>query len=560
MGLRRIAIFPVRLLVLCLLVSFFAPVAVISSTLAFAASNPITITSQTDTIHFPQSLDFQMSARDGTSTITKAIIYIQYGYSVDGTFPTQRVAKLTPGHTVTVDWHENTTGTNFLPAGTSVSYYWLLYDNNGNSYTGQKQQFHTIDTRFPWQHLTQGFLQVNWYNRPQDFGQNILGQASTAVTRISHTLGGGLKAPINLWVYQTDQDFHGSLSPDTHEWVGGIAFPTLEEASIVVMDTSDETLVRDMPHELTHLIFHQLIGEGSYPPTWFDEGLAVYNQQYHEAEMTSRLQQALNTHTLLPLNQISLDFPADANQAYLAYAQSWNLVSYMYSTFGQPKMGALIQQMSDQRTDFGRDLELVLNMDQDHLENQWHLALHQPPTLPADELTPTPQPKHTTQPVQVTITDNNSSLLISVGIALVLLPLAGITFIFINQRRKRQKTLAVQTAQQIVSANRQAPQVLPQQQPYAQPQRQPYPPKAAYPNYPAYQPYPPNSQLPHTPVSPPQEWSPSYPTADPGRSNGNGAYSQSRPQVPQVPQSQPQPFVPGQEYLNQPPRKQAPQE
>ena len=87
----------------------------------------------------------------------------------------------------------------------------------------------------------------------------------------------------------SDQDFHGSLAPGSYEWVGGEALPLLHEASIVVIDYSDHTLRRDMPHELTHLVFHELIAQGITPPTWFDEGLAVYNQDYREARVASTL-------------------------------------------------------------------------------------------------------------------------------------------------------------------------------------------------------------------------------------------------------------------------------
>jgi hypothetical protein len=342
-------------------------------------------------------------------------------------------------------------------------------------------------------------LQVNWYNRPLDFGQAVMAEASADITRISQKLGGGLKSPINLWVYQTDEDFHGSLAPNTYEWVGGIAMPPLNEAEIVVMDSGDTTLVRDMPHELTHLVFHQLIAQGAQPPTWFDEGLAVYNQQYHEPGMANRLQEALNTHSLLALNSISLAFPSNADQAYLAYAQSWNLVSYMYSTFGQPKMAKLIQQMNNQSTDFGRDLEIALGMDQDHLENQWHISLHQPPTLPLDELTPTAQPTAQPHPVQVTIDDSSSPLLVFAGIVLILVPLFGIAFIFIYQRRNRQKALAIQTVQQPLAPNWQAQS--PQYRPAFSPSQQVFNP-----------PGPQASQPPLTPApyAPLQEWVPDY--------------------------------------------------
>src|SRR5260370_744311 len=95
-----------------------------------------------------------------------------------------------------------------------------------------------------------------------------------------------------------------------------------------------------MPHEMTHLVFHQLTAHANVIPTWFDEGLAVYNQMYHEPEMTARLQKALDTQTLLSLDDISGGFPPDADKAYLAYAQRCNLVAYMHSTFGQARMTA----------------------------------------------------------------------------------------------------------------------------------------------------------------------------------------------------------------------------
>src|SRR5258706_247623 len=144
---------------------------------------------------------------------------------------------------------------------------------------------------FSSQHLAQGQLQVNWYNRPTGFGQIVMTNANTSLARITDNLGGGLLHPVNLWIYQNDTDFRGSLPPSTHEWVGGIAFPSLQEAFVVVQDSNADTLRRDMPHEMTHLVFHQRIEKGISAPTWFDEGLAVYNQQYHEPEMAFRLKE-----------------------------------------------------------------------------------------------------------------------------------------------------------------------------------------------------------------------------------------------------------------------------
>ncbi len=448
MSLRRFLL--VLLLMCCVLTLFFAPLLTPRHAQAFSprASDAITITSQSYVVHFPNSITFNVSASDTSSTFVDASITVNI-HTAASIVP-HDVPISGSRHILSLSWTQDTSGNNFMPAGSIIYYNWRFSDKAGTTFAEPVQQLTTVDTRFNWQHLTSGRLQVNWYNRPSDFGQAVLEKASGDVQHTGSLLGGGLVDPVNLWVYQTDADFHGSLPPGTYEWVGGIAFPSLDEASIVVGGLFDTTLTRDMPHELTHLIFHQLIKDGEssgvYAPTWFDEGLAVYNQSYHEPDMQNRLNSALVTHSLLRLTDITDGFPADADQAYLAYAQSWNLVGYMFNTFGQAKMDALIKDMDNPQNDFGQDLTLALGVDELHLENQWRLFLHQPGILPAGQVTPTPQasPKPT---AQVNQSGNDRSwALIVLGSVLVVVSLGGLLVLFVVTNRRRRQPALVTTA------------------------------------------------------------------------------------------------------------------
>ncbi|HEX6480180.1 MAG TPA: peptidase MA family metallohydrolase [Ktedonobacteraceae bacterium] len=421
---------------------------------ASALTDPITITSQSYFIHFPDFIDFTVSANDPAGTISSATISITFGPQQDQEQDTGTVTANQPAHSVTLQFKEATTGVNFHPPGTPIGYSWQIADNVGNTYTGPAQQITTFDSRFTWQHLSQGMLQVNWYNRSQDFGQIMLNQAMDSVSRISRRLGGGLLHPINLWIYASDQDFHSSLASGSYEWVGGEAIPPLNEASIVVMDASDTTLVRDMPHELTHLIFHQLTAQAINIPTWFDEGLAVYNQVYHEPEMMQTFDQALASHTLIPLSQLESGFPADANKAYLAYAQSWQLLDYMYTTFGQPTMARLIRQVNSPFTDFDQDLQKVLGEDELHLENHWYLSLHQPPLIPPDQSTPIKiQGKN--QGIHPNASTANSYfwLLFGLGAPLILVSLSGLSLLFVNLCRQRNRKIVVEAMARLIAGN-----------------------------------------------------------------------------------------------------------
>lgn len=421
------------LILLCM--SFSAPV-----TYAQATNQAITVQARSYAVHFPTSIDFYETVSDAASTLRQATINLTIGPQQDT--ETESVTVPQGAHTTTLHWHEDTSGNRFLPAGVPINYNWQIWDTAGNTLADATQSFITTDTRFQWQHLNHGLLQVNWYGHNQSFGQMLLSQSATSIAHITTILGSGPRHPINLWVYGNDTDFHGSLAPGSYEWVGGEALPDLDEASIVVTDSSDYTLVRDMPHELTHLVFHQLIERGIFPPTWFDEGLAVYNQIYHESEMLQRFNQALASNSLLRLDSIALNFPADSDKAYLAYAQSWQLVTYMYKTFGQGKMTKLIQNLGDAGNDFDSALEKSIGEDHLHLENQWRVSLHQPAVLSPDELTPTPTAtSSSTAPVGTGQSGNNIAIWVFSVLGVIILLEACVVMFWLARRRRRHKAL-----------------------------------------------------------------------------------------------------------------------
>src|SRR5216683_7333459 len=432
------------LLALCLCTLLLSPAA-FAPRHAQASSSPITVSSRTYIVNFPNSIDLSVSASDPIGMIVRASLDIDLSeVNLPPELHSVPIGKV--GHTISTTWRENTSGANFVPPGSHVFYFWQFWDSAGNTLTDTPQHFATTDTRFQWLHLSQGLLEVNWYNRPLDFGRVMLAQASDSIKHISSVLGGGLIHPINLWIYETIDDFHGSLAPGAYEWVGGVAFPMLDEASIVAVSTSDHTLVRDMPHELTHLIFHQLTGNRIDLPTWFDEGLAVYNQVYHESDMSLRFNKALQAQALLRLDDISLDFPANADQAYLAYAESWNLVDYMYSTFGQPRMAQLIKDLGNVSTDVSADFQQALGVDELHLENQWRLHLHQPWVIPPDQLTPVPQ---AVTPVKqnATTVDTSSWLLLGLGVLFVVGAMSTlVVLVLFSVRRSRAAAAQANTA------------------------------------------------------------------------------------------------------------------
>ena len=439
MRLRYTFLFRIAILFVCI-TALTGTELMVTPRSALAATSPITVTAHSQTVHFPDSVDFSMTANDTSSTITSATLYISiqvggiYGGSEGGE---QHTVTVQPAKTVRVSYSEDLTGSSFVRPGTPISYYWVVQDSASNSYTDATQNFVLNDSRFPWQHLTHGLLQVNWYNQPQSFGQTILNHAVTSLTRISQNLGVTPYSPINLWIYVDHADFTGAIGPYAPEWEGGEADPSFSEAFFVIADPNDTAVTRDMPHEMTHLVFAQLEVHALDVPAWFNEGLAVYNQEFHEPAMQQSFQQALDMQSLLRLDTISGSFPEDSNAAYLAYAQSWNLVAYMYHTFGQGKMADFLKTISSPLIGFDDGMKQSLGIDVAHLENQWRISLHQPPTLSSNGSTG----KGVSGPVSSN--PSSATALLTIGsIVLGIGAILAVLLVLATMRRRKRSWLA----------------------------------------------------------------------------------------------------------------------
>ncbi len=401
---------------------------------SFAAStthHAITVLTENATVAFPTAITFQVRVQDSTGPITQATLLLSTDMP-NSSLESHTVTFQTIGAITTASYQESITNSNFVIPGTHISYYWALQDANGSSYL-PNEQITVTDTRFQWQELSQGLVHLHWYKQSMTTGQAYLAKAVASVARISLSLGSGLRTPINLWIYQSHADLLTALSPQIHEWVGGIAFPIWNESFIVADSINDLTMVRDMPHELTHLIFHQITSLYMDIPTWFDEGLAMYNQPYHEPDLTQVFTAAVSTNALLPFASLTNGFPADADQAYLAYAQSWKLMTYMYTTFGQRKMVTFIASMNTPERSFDEDMQQALGVDSSQLEKRWQLSLSS-----SSPVASTPQ--HITQ---TSLSDPNAPLYLSVGILLILLPIVGGILLFFFIRRGNARTQSV---------------------------------------------------------------------------------------------------------------------
>lgn len=385
------------------------------------AASTISILSETQTFRYPSTMTFTLQANDSSGSISSAHLIIEVPPEQihhDVTVPVNQ-----PGSQITLNYAYDATN-DYLPPFTPITYHWVLGDSNQqNTLTGASKQFDFEDTRFTWSHLSQSNITVYWYKLNSTFGQQLLSTAVSEATSIEQDLQGTLTTPIRVFAYQSSEDLREGLPPSAPDWAGGVALVELYQALIVVGNSEAQPLQRDLPHELTHLILHEVAGlDCGGCPLWFDEGMAVYHQIYHEPDMQALFDQTVRNNRLLLFNTLTQRFPSDSTLAELAYAQSWNFLKYLYQQFGEPKIARLVNSLP--KTDFDKAFSTTFGNDVAHLESQWHVSLRLPPTLDNSPNATAGTEGGNQNPAPVS-TPGNSDQLLAVVVLLATLVLMG---------------------------------------------------------------------------------------------------------------------------------------
>src|SRR5258708_13895583 len=127
--------------------------------IASAASNPITVTTRSQAVNFPNSINFDITVTDTSSNITTATIFLSYyphGISAGSTDLHHDVPIGHPARTITLHDSEDTSGSGFVLPGPPIAYYWQFQDTASPTFTPSTQRFIQTYTRFTCRHPSHG--------------------------------------------------------------------------------------------------------------------------------------------------------------------------------------------------------------------------------------------------------------------------------------------------------------------------------------------------------------------------------------------------------------------
>ncbi len=182
--------------------------------------------------------------------------------------------------------------------------------------------------------------------------------------------GAYLEEPVRLYIYANAQDLRGAMIYP-QEWTGGVAFTRYGTIAIGIASDNLYWGKRAVAHELTHLVIHQMtLNPYGDLPTWLDEGLAMHTEGALSPQFTTYLNKAIAENSLISVRSLSSPFSAYAGQSILSYAQSYSLVDFLISNYGQAKMLELLNTFKQGNT-YDDALDKVYGFDMDGLDTLW---------------------------------------------------------------------------------------------------------------------------------------------------------------------------------------------
>ena len=239
---------------------------------------------------------------------------------------------------------------NVFPPFSSIVYWFQATLTDDQTYTSEPINFSYNDNRFPWRELTRVNVTIHWYAGDDAFGAAALDAAGAGMLAMREFIPVSLTEPIHIYIYSNEPDLQNTLLLGGQEWAGGHTDPELGVVLVAIAPGAGQTIEMEtkIPHELAHVMMFRALGDKyASQKLWLLEGIASMLELYPNPEYARALDIASRNNSLLAFEDLCESFPADAGNAFLAYAQSQSFVTYIRNTYGTSGLTRLMNAYSD---------------------------------------------------------------------------------------------------------------------------------------------------------------------------------------------------------------------
>jgi hypothetical protein len=250
------------------------------------------------------------------------------------------------------------TSADYLTPNTLVSYQWRATTDDVSEVSEPRTHRYEDDRPgLDWRSAQLGEATVHWYGIGEGQARRFGELTSVGVEQAEDLLGTRLAGPVDVFVYNSRQDFFGALGPGAREWTGAAAYPELRTIFMWLGGGSPAYLEQAIVHEVTHIVFNDATENPFHEPArWLNEGFATWSETRSDDGERSIVESEAAGDGLFAFDAITEQFPIGDRGALLSYAQGTSMIQLIVDRYGTDALAPMMAAYRDGGSD-GEALE-----------------------------------------------------------------------------------------------------------------------------------------------------------------------------------------------------------
>jgi hypothetical protein len=235
------------------------------------------------------------------------------------------------------------TSDDYVTPNTLITYQWRATDGE-EVLLSEEATIRYEDDRpgLDWQQAQLGEATVHWYGGAEGQARRFGELTAQGVARAEALLGTELAGPVDVFVYDSRDEFFGALGPGAREWTGAAAYSELRTIFMWLGGGSPSYLEVAMLHEVTHVVFHDATDNPFHEPArWLNEGIATWSETSEGADERAIVALEAGGGGLFSFEAITEQFPIGERGGRLSYAQGTTMVDLIVDRYGEDAIAAM---------------------------------------------------------------------------------------------------------------------------------------------------------------------------------------------------------------------------
>ena len=199
-----------------------------------------------------------------------------------------------------------------------------------------------------------GWIKFVYHPSIRERVQPLIADAAAARTTLTEWVGQPVLSEVRVVVARTPGEMATLAPPNAPfpDYAAGVAYPEIGLVLLTIKPVhpnAQHDLVQVFRHELAHVALEDAVS-GRTIPRWFNEGFAVMASGETSFVRMQTLWTATLSDNLLTLGQLDRTFPADENQAGIAYAEAADVVRFLVRREDKHRFRGLVSRLRDGET------------------------------------------------------------------------------------------------------------------------------------------------------------------------------------------------------------------